>query len=77
MLTTEALVAEIPEKKEAPSRRRTRRRHGRHVLALQKDALRRKARKGAPPKLSLGGVFFPLNATPHCRKLFLRCRIRM
>ena len=34
MLTTEALVAEIPEeKKGAPCRRRTRRRrHGRHVL---------------------------------------------
>ena len=33
MLTTEALIAEIPEKKEAPAPRRTRwRRHGRHVL---------------------------------------------
>ena len=33
MLTTEALVAEIPEEKKAPAmRRRTRRRHGRHVL---------------------------------------------
>ena len=32
MLTTEALVAEIPEEKEAPAARRTRRRHGRHVL---------------------------------------------
>ena len=32
MLTTEALVAEIPEKKEAPAAPRTRRRHGRHVL---------------------------------------------
>ena len=33
MLTTEALIAEIPEKKEAPAPGRTRwRRHGRHVL---------------------------------------------
>ena len=33
MLTTEALVADIPEeKKDAPCRRRPRRRHGRHVL---------------------------------------------
>ena len=32
MLTTEALVAEIPEKKEAPAPRWPRRRHGRHVL---------------------------------------------
>ncbi len=35
LLTTEAMVSEIPEKKEAPGRRWTGRRHGRDVLTLR------------------------------------------
>ena len=57
MLTTEALVAEIPEKKEAPCRRRTRRRHGRHVLRQLSAVSRQRIMEGPARK---SGAFLHL-----------------
>ena len=59
LLTTEALVVEIPEQKAAPGRRRPRRRHGRHVLKQRSE--RRlgyvyRANTKRPPA-SAGGLF--------------------
>ena len=69
MLTTEALIAEIPEKKEAPAPRRTRRwrRHGRHVLRtsfqLSSSAARSAVRSKAP--LFRAGLFSLIAAFPN------------
>jgi hypothetical protein len=68
MLTTEALVAEIPEEKKAPAAADTAAVDGRHVLRnrFQLSAVSYQLQHNLGPAQRSGAFFFWVSFIPHC-----------